>query len=142
MNAVSEITVPAVMRVMPENITPLWSQIEHLLLPVLALTSTHTAEDVRRSLMSMQAQLWARIEGGEVKAVVTTEFVNYPVGLFVRVWHAGALTGAMDDDAFFDVLDRWRQANGCVGFEAVGRHGWLRRFPEARVEGLVMRWVP
>ena len=131
-----------VMRVMPENITPLWPQFEALFLPALALVSTHTCEDVRRSVMTMEAQLWAQMNGSFVEAAATTEFVRYPVGLYLRVWLAGARKGVkFDDEQFFSQMDRWRERNECVGFEAIGRHGWLRRFPRARIEGLVMRWA-
>ena len=137
------VSIPAVMRVMPENIAVLWPQLAELFRPALAVSSTHKAEDVRRSLMAMRAQLWAQMDGDEVEAACTTEFVDYPAGLFVRVWHAGARKDRrLDDAAFLRVLDQWRVGNGCVGFEAIGRHGWLRKFPAARAEGIVMRVVP
>ena len=132
-----------ILRVMPENITPLWPQLEDLFRPALAMTSTHTAEDVRRALLSMRAQLWAQIDGMTVEAACTTEFVDYPAGLYIRVWHAGARRDRrMDDEGFFAVLDEWRRAHDCAGFEAIGRHGWLKKFPGARIEGLVMRYQP
>jgi hypothetical protein len=128
------------MRVMPENIGVLWTQLAELFRPALALSSTHKADDVRRSLMAMRAQLWAQMDGDTVEAAATTEFVDYPAGMFVRVWLAGARRDRkLNDMAFFDLLNRWRVGNRCIGFEAIGRHGWLRRAPSARVEGLVMR---
>lgn len=140
MNAAVDIAA-GVMRVMPENITPLWPQFETLFAPALALVSTHSVEDVRRACMSMRAQLWAQMRGDIVESAATTEFVDYPVGMYVRVWLAGTRPGVrFDDIGFFDVMDRWRERNGCVGFEAIGRHGWLRKFPDAKIEGLVLRW--
>lgn len=143
MNHTAAISLPTVMRVMPENITRLWPQLEDLLRPALALTTTHTMEDVRRGLMSMRAQLWVQMDGDIVEAAATTEFVDYPVGLYVRVWHGGARRDRkMDEDAFFGTIEDWMRGNGCVGMEIIGRSGWLRRYPEARVEGLVIRWTP
>lgn len=140
MNAAVDIS-SLVMRVMPENVTPLWPQLERLFLPALALVSTHTCEDVRRAVMSMEAQLWAQMNGSTVEAAATTEFIRYPVGMYLRVWLAGGKKGVRFDDAqFFEIMNRWREQHDCVGFEAIGRHGWLRRFPRANVEGLVMRW--
>lgn len=134
---------PSVMRIMPENVTPLWSQLSALFKPALAMISTHTLEDVRRSIIAMRSQLWAQMDGATVCSAATTEFVDYPVGLFVRVWLAGSRPDyQFNDGAFFDVMDRWREANGCVGFEAIGRHGWLRKYPRATVEGLIMRYAP
>lgn len=137
-----DIDLIGVFRVMPENVTKLWPQLDRLFAPALAMVSTHTIEDVRKSVMAMHSQLWVQIVSGEVVAAATTEFIHYPAGLFVRVWLAGAIPDRkMDDAAFFDVLDQWRRAHSCIGFEAVGRHGWMRRFPTARVEGLVMRLI-
>ena len=133
--------IGTIMRVMPENVTLLWPQLESLFRPALLLVSTHEAEDVRRAIMAMRAQLWARIAGNTVEAAATTEFVEYPAGMYVRVWLAGSLPECPFDEAeFFEVMNRWRELNRCIGFEAIGRHGWLRKFPKARVEGLVMRW--
>lgn len=141
-STMNDLRVPTVMRVMPENIAALWPQLDALFRPAMALTSTHTVEDVRRALMAMRVQLWVQMDGDIVEAAATTEFVDYPVGLYVRVWHAGARKDRkMDSDAFFAELDRWRVGHGGVGFEAIGRHGWLRKFPSARIEGLVLRMV-
>lgn len=131
-----------VMRIMPENVTPLWPQLEVLFLPALRMVSTHTCEDVRRSVMTMEAQLWAQMSASTVEAAATTEFVRYPVGLFLRVWLAGSRKDCrFDDDQFFDIMNRFRLQHECIGFEAIGRHGWLRRVPRAQVEGLIMRLV-
>jgi hypothetical protein len=132
-----------VLRVMPENVTPLWPQLAALFRPALAMVSTHTDEDVRRAIMAMRAQLWVQMVNDVVVSAATTEFVDYPAGLFVRVWIVGAVPDRkMDIQAFVDLLDRWRRDNKCLGFEWIGRHGWLKHFPDAKVEGLLMRWVP
>lgn len=137
------VSVSTLMRIMPENVTPLWPQFEALFAPALRMVSTHTAEDVRKAVMAMRAQLWAQMDGDAVEAAATTEFIEYPNGMYVRVWLAGARSDCkFDESAFFDVMNRWRERNRCVGFEAIGRHGWLRRFPKAKIEGLIMRWMP
>jgi len=142
MDGTTALDLGGVLRVMPENVTPLWPQLEALFRPALAMVSTHTAEDVRQSIMAMQAQLWVQMVVGEVVSAATTEFARYPAGMFVRVWLVGAIPDrAMEMDAFLATMDHWRKANGCVGFEAIGRHGWLRKFPGMRAEGLIMRWV-
>lgn len=143
MNAAIDIQPSVLMRVMPENVTPLWPQLEGLFVPALVLVSTHTPEDIRRALMVGRAQLWAQISGDVVEAAATTEFIDYPVGLYVRVWLAAARKDRrFDTDAFFDMMNRWREQNRCVGFEAIGRVGWLRKFPDAGAEGLILRWRP
>lgn len=138
-----DIDLAGVLRVMPENVAPLWPQLQAMFKPALALVSTHTADDVRRAIMAMRAQLWVQMVNEVVVSAATTEFVDYPAGMFVRVWLAGAEpTRKMDMDAFVETLDRWRIGNGCVGFECIGRHGWLKVFPWLRVEGLLMRGMP
>lgn len=177
-----------VFRVMPENVTPLWPELEAILKPAIVQQGTHTVDDVRRSIMAMRTQLWVhmrkvshweiaedlkcpqcrdgdlesrsgrhglfyvcpmcdwREEDSARQTVVSaavSEFVDYPAGLVVRVWLAGAVPDKkMDMDAFVETLDRWRIANACVDFEWIGRHGWLKVFPWARVAGLVMRGSP
>lgn len=138
-----DVDMASVLRVMPENITPLWPQLVALFRPALSLVSTHSAEDLRKSVMSMRAQLWVHMVNEVVVSAIVTEFVDYPSGLHVRVWLAGAEpTREMDKDAFVETLDRWRIQHNCVGFEAIGRHGWTRIFPWLKVEGLVMRGTP
>ena len=133
----------AILRVMPENVTHLWPQLEQLFVDPIAQTDTHTLDDLRRMLMAMQSQLWVQLIEKRVVAAVVTEFVNYPKGLTLRVWLAGAIPERpMDKRAFVEVLDRWRLSNGCRDFELIGRHGWVRVFPWARVAGLMMRGTP
>lgn len=128
-----------VLRVAPDNITPLWPQVVPLLGKVLDRARTHDAEDVRRMLLVQTAQLW--IQWNErVEAAVVTEFVTYPKGLFVRLWLAGALPQiTVEWVALEDMIGGWAKANHCAGLELVGRMGWLRRFPKAAFEGIVMR---
>lgn len=128
---------------MPDNVAPLWPQLAALFKPALAMVSTHDIDDVRRAILSMRAQLWVQMVGDVVVSAATTEFVDYPKGLWVRVWMVGAVPDRkMDIDSFVEMLNRWRADNKCVGFEWIGRHGWLKHFPDARTEGLVMRWIP
>ena len=140
MSEAADIPARGLLRIMPENVTPLWPQIVPLFAPVLARISTHTAEDIRRSVIAMRSQLWCDMEGSTVRAALVTEFVDYPAGLFLSVFMAGADPAApLAQAAWFNLLDGWRKAHGAIGFEATGRHGWLRRVPGARAEGLIMR---
>ena len=128
-----------VMRVAVDNIMPLWPQIEPLIAEALSVCQTHDTEDVRRMLLAQSAQLWIQWED-RVLGLLITEFVSYPKGIWVRIWLAAAAQNAkLDYVSLYDTLSKWRDANGCRGFEALGRPGWLRKFPEFRVEGLVMR---
>lgn len=131
-----------ILRLAPENVAPLWPQVAELIRPALAMVCTHTVVDVHQAVLAMKAQLWVEVRGSKVIAAVVTEFISYPVGLFVRAWLAGAHKDeAMDTNGFIEALDQWRSINGAVGFEAIGRHGWMRKIPGAQPEGMIMRWV-
>lgn len=132
-----------ILRLAPENVAILWPQVAELIQPAVDLVSTHTISDVHHAILSMRAQLWVEVHADKhVVAAVITEFVSYPVGLFVRAWVAGAHPKEpMDTDAMFEKIDHFRAINNAIGFEAIGRHGWLRKFPGAKVEGLVMRML-
>lgn len=132
----------AILRVAPENVTPLWAQAEPLVTRALLGRPTHDAEDVRRMVMAQHCQLWAQWREPVLEALIVTEFAVYPKGVWVRVWLGGARRDTeMDDDGFLSAVMKWAEAHQCRGFEATGRHGWLRRFPAAAAEGLVMRWT-
>lgn len=131
-----------ILRVFPENVTPLWPQFATLLQPLLAQRETHSAEDVRLAVMSGRAHLWMQWREPVVEAALVTEFAVYPRGAWLRVWLDAAAPGIRQDTkAVVAELDKWRIAHGCCGWEVVGRPAWARLFPQARVEGLAMRWT-
>ena len=139
MNAAVDIAVSTIMRVMPENVTALWPQVTPLLAPELAMTRTHTIEDVWRTIMSGAAHLWIQYSD-HVEASIVTEFVNYPLGLSLRVWLAGASSETkLRRRAFREVVEQFAKLNKCEWLEACGRHGWLRVFPESEYVGMLMR---
>lgn len=129
-------------RLSTENITPNWPQIEELLKPALAIVDTHSPEDVRRMCMANAAQMWVQLDAPIIEAIVVTEFVHYPRGLFCRVWIASAnRDNPLDMEQMLDTLEKWRVMHDIKGLEIVGRPGWLRRVPGLNVDGLVMRKV-
>ena len=130
----------SVIRVAVENIAPLWSQVEPLVIDGMRDVPTHTAEDVRLLLISHRCHLWIQWDEHRVEAIVITEFAVYPRGIWLRMWIIAARRDAkIDDDLFFNALEEWRLANGCRGYEGCGRHGWLRRLKMVKMEGLVVR---
>jgi hypothetical protein len=128
-----------VFRVSVDNVTPLWPQVEPIIARVLRGHLTHDTEDVRRLIMGQSAQLWVQYSDG-VEAIVVSEFVSYPKGVWLRIWLVGTAEGAtMDSAACLASLSQWRDMHGCKGFEAMGRMGWLRRYPELKFVGALMR---
>jgi hypothetical protein len=131
-----------IVRVSVDNVTPLWDQVGPLVEAALRGRVTHDAEDIRKILMAQACQLWVQWNDPLVDAMVVTEFAAYPKGVWVRVWMAAARPDAkMDDDGFLRIITQWADHHQCRGFEVTGRHGWLKRFPDAKAEGLLMRWT-
>lgn len=129
------------MRVMPENITPLWDQLAPLIEVELRTIPTHDVEDIRKLLLSGNAQLW--IQWSEcVEAMVITEFVSYPRGLALRAWMGAVAPGyTMNRRGLFKIVTQFARRHRCRWIDACGRYGWLRAFPEAECTGMFMRIV-
>ena len=131
-----------IVRVFPGDLAHFWPQMAPLLRAAVERAPTHSLEDVRLKLLSGAAQPWIQWAEPVVEAVIVTEFAVYPRGSWVRIWLDGALaTVRQRHAAFLAELDGWRVAHGCVGFECAGRPGWARLFPEAKIEGVIMRWT-
>ncbi len=133
----------AVFRLAPELITPAWSILEPIIASALKGQETHNTEDVRQLLMTMQCHGWIQVdeETNSIQALVVTEFTRYPRGLWLRLWLAGVADGChLEDNMFYEVLDKWRVDMGCREFEIIGRPGWSRRF-NTRILGVIMRGV-
>lgn len=122
-----------------ENVMPLWPKWEPLLTRALRGVETHDALDIRRAVLGEQAHLWIQWNG-QLEGFVVSEFVTYPKGVWLRLWLAATEPDAtLNGGAFEDALSVWKDANNCRGFEIIGRMGWLRRFPEGRFVGAVLR---
>lgn len=126
-----------VVRVAIENINPLWPQIAPQLQRSLDLVGTHDPEDVRKLLLIGAAHLWVQWSD-RVDACVVTQFMAYPKGLWLRIWLAGSASKKVDWKAFGESTKAWAVANQCKRRDIVGRPAWLRLFPEARMEGIIM----
>lgn len=130
----------AIFRVAYDNIAGLWPQVQPLVEQGLRGAPTHDAEDVRKMLYTGSCQLWVQCDIPVVEALVVSEFVAYPKGVWLRVWLAAAKPEpGMDTAEFLEKLTAFAEQNHCRGFEAIGRHGWARKIKDAKIEGLHMR---
>lgn len=126
----------------PANVMQTWPYIYPLLQPAVALSETHNMEDLRRIILGGQAQLWVQWKDG-VDAAVITEFINYPRGMWLRIWLAGAKKGAdVEWEKFFDTLVKFGKDSKCIGIEDCGRGGWSKYCPEQVKNVGVMRRMP
>jgi hypothetical protein len=116
---------PEIIMVHPIHITPLWEQVKELIAPALLIAMTHSVEDVRKSLMAGNSQLWIQWRENKVEAAVVTEFKNYPQGLWFNFWLAGAIEKAdIWWSKFLEILVDFAILNKCKGIEDCGRAGW------------------
>jgi len=132
----------SVFRVSLPNVTPAWFRVLPWFASIFADRPTHTPEDVRLSLLAERSQLWVQFceASGEVEAAFVTEFAVYPRGVWVRIWLGAAPPKVkIHYELVRAAMSEWARMNGCRGFEIIGRHGWMHKFPEATVEGLAMR---
>jgi len=131
-----------IFRVFPENIARLWPQVSPLFAPLLAERPTYSDEDARLLCMGGAGQLWVQWQEPTVEAAIVTEFATYPRGCWVRIWLDGARKDCRQDHhGFLSELEKWRDVNGCRGFECIGRAGWAKLFPQAKLEGIMLRWT-
>lgn len=114
--------------IFPANVAKVWPHAASLLEEALFREKTHDIEDIRKLLMTGNAQLWLQWDG-RAEAAVVTEFRNYPKGLWLNVW----LIGVMEDVELLEedierTLFEFAHANGATALRVTGRKGWQRRF--------------
>ena len=146
MNAISKddsgLFTRAVFRVALPNLAATWAIVSPWMASIFADRPTHTPDDVFRSLLAEQSQLWVQFcqDDGAIEAAFVTEFAVYPKGIWVRIWLGAAPPRVkIEYDLVRAAMTEWARMHGARGFEVTGRHGWLHKFPEATVEGLTMR---
>jgi hypothetical protein len=124
-----------------DNVPGVWPIAERLFAPLLAKVETHTIEDVFNMIMGRTAHLWLQTDSnGLIEAACVSDFEVNPRGVWLRIWLGATMPDCkLDDGAWIAASEGWRDRNRCKGVVIIGRHGWLRRYPDLRVEGLVMR---
>jgi hypothetical protein len=120
------------------NATKAWPQIENLIAPSLAISKTHSAENIRRAILSGKAQAFVEYQD-KIKAIVITEFVDYPLGLFLRVWLGGSTGENPHWSEIRNMTKKFAEDNKCVGLEIIGRKGWAKVFSTLHQEAVMLR---
>ena len=84
--------------------------------------------DVAMACMAGQWQLWVSGSGGEIKAVLITEILNFPRKRKCLLrYAAGTLGGILPH---WEVFASWAREQGCDMVEIYGREGWEKTLPE------------
>jgi hypothetical protein len=135
-----------IFRLSPENVAAAWPQLEPLIEKALLGTPTVTTEDVFRLLMAHRADAWVQMDNDLhtqppiIQAMAVTDYDVYPQGVWLRVWLCTVADGyKLSTMELHDKIVAWKVQQRCRGLVLVGRPGWTRIFPEAQVEGLILR---
>ena len=100
-----------------------WGEVERLLRPSLR-RSDDELDEVTTQLAHGLAQLWAAIDGTEMKLALVTRLDQATRGLRCLIWHLGG----HDRHSwlkFQDEIADWARAEGCIDMEAYARPGFL-----------------
>lgn len=122
----------------PTNISNVWQQIEPMMSDVLVLAGTHKADDVRKRLLSGQAQLWVQFDDA-VDAFLVTEFESFPEMAILNIWLMAAKPDKkIEWEKLKDLINGFAAVNNCPVIKVIGREGFMKIFPEARKQAVVM----
>lgn len=129
---------PIITMLNPTNISNAWHEIEPMMSDVLVLAGTHRPEDVRKRLLSGQAQLWVQFDEG-VDAFLVTEFETFPEMVILNIWLMGAKPGKeVQWEKLKAEIEKFAIVNDCPVIKAICRDGFTKIFPEANKQAVVM----
>jgi hypothetical protein len=83
-------------------------------------------EDVYNLIQSKDMQLWG-IHDGDLKAVFTTQIVNYQREKRLRLVMIGGHEVDRWEQITSEAMDKFAKENDCSGIELWGRRGWVKR---------------
>lgn len=101
-----------------------WREVERLLTPSLG-RSGEDMDVVCAELGCGLAQLWAAIEGREMKLALVTRLDGYMDGVRCLIWHLGG-RDRYSWLEYQDEIAKWAKAEGCIEMEAHTRPGFAR----------------
>lgn len=114
-----------------------WREVERLLAPSLD-RSGEDMDVVCAELGCGLAQLWAAIDGREMKLALLTRLDQHPDGLRCLIWHLGG----RDRHSWLrhqDDIAEWARAEGCVEMEAYARPGFMPDIPNWKPHRVIVR---
>lgn len=100
-----------------------------------------TPEQIRKSAMESNAQIWGLQDAEAVHAVVVTEIRTTARGNRCHIWIAHGGAPVPLQERLLDEIGRWARESGCYAVRINGRRGWLRRFPRFRQTAIVADWL-
>lgn len=131
---------PIITMLNPTNISAIWPQIEPMMSDVLVIAGTHKTDDVRKRLLSGQAQLWVQYDYG-VDAFLVTEFEPFPNMTILNIWLMAAKPNKIIEwDKLKYEINKFAAVNNCQLIKVIGREGFMKIFSEAKKQAIVMTY--
>lgn len=86
-------------------------------------------DDIKKSLISRDMQLWGVSDGKKILAAVVSEIVNYP-----RLKACRVLIGTGENyenwARYIQIVETWGKSQGCTLIELITRPGWKKPMKE------------
>ena len=117
---------PTLRGIQASQIIDLWPQIGPLLQRIAIRSEGRTdVVSLVKAIDARDMQLWAAVVEDRIKAIATTELVNYPLK---RVGRFVATSGEDIEEwiGYVLAIEAWAKQQGCTGMEAVARKGLER----------------
>lgn len=123
-------------RVLAQDVQRNWQHIRPLVERALHGTPVYDAEDIGQLAQTSGFHLWL-LRGFPPRAFALTSFVQYGLGVWLRVW----LGPPADDETIdLDVFEEFRRHAGCSGIEFICPVSGIAAINEpVRIEGYIQR---
>ncbi len=123
-----------------ERVTDVWSEVEALLRPVIALPACRcTLSGTLTALRTGARQLFVAIEQNTIVAACVTCITSYDIGDWLTV----ILCGGRGLDEWGEegkaAIEQWAEQCGCRNVEIWGRDGWAKALGYERTGAMMQR---
>ena len=109
-----------------------WYEIEPFIKRVLnKIDLYYTVDNIKKSLLRAEMQLWTSLEGTQIKSVCITQIQIHPKYKFLDIV---LLAGQMDSVEHLTQVEQWGKSQGCTKVKITGRRGWKRLLPDYKEE--------
>ena len=123
-----------------KTVEKLWRQVLPILLKAKRYWDRYyDADDIKERCIKGNMQLWVQVIDRKIVTVLITELISYPKCIYLRyTLIAGKNLRVAKKYAY--IIENWAKMHGAVGYEILGRTGWLafveRNFGEPEVSAV------
>lgn len=127
-------------QVLVEHLEIVWPRIAHYIERALASDNSgrYFPPDVYQILREGKVKLWVAVIDEQIRAVITTELIQYPRCRECRIWFLAGEDMEKWRQPAMVTLEKYARDNACMAISTCGRDGWLRAVGGEKV-GLEMK---